>query len=87
MIALFLGITSPAATQIVRELETQDMLKKEPNPHDSRSMFLRPTTAGKRWLSRTEKVFDQEFEKLLTPLTDAELIEYARLTKKLTTRS
>src|SRR3990167_3772509 len=47
-IASYLGVTSPAATQIVRELEDQELLKKVPNPDDSRSAFLLPTAAGKR---------------------------------------
>lgn len=82
-IASYLGITSPAATQIVRELETQDLLKRVPNPDDSRSAFLLPTPSGKRLLSKTEKIFSSEFEKLLTVLTDEELADYARLSTKI----
>lgn len=82
-IASYLGITSPAATQIVRELESQDLLKKVPNPDDSRSAFLVPTTAGKKLLAKTEKIFGSEFEKLLAVLTDEELDQYAKLNNKI----
>ncbi len=82
-IASFLGITSPAATQLVRELEEQELLKKVPNPEDSRSAFLLPTAAGKRHLAKTEKMFGAEFEKLLAVLTDEELADYARLSNKI----
>jgi DNA-binding MarR family transcriptional regulator len=82
-IASYLGVTSPAATQIVRELESQNLLKKVPNPEDSRSAFLIPTTAGKKLLNKTEKIFSSEFEKLLTVLTDEELALYAKLNNKI----
>ncbi|OGG65266.1 hypothetical protein A3I99_03630 [Candidatus Kaiserbacteria bacterium RIFCSPLOWO2_02_FULL_45_11b] len=82
-IASYLGVTSPAATQIVRELEDQELLKKVPNPDDSRSAFLLPTAAGKRHLAKTEKMFSAEFEKLLAVLTDEELADYARLSNKI----
>lgn len=82
-IATYLGVTSPAATQIVRELESQDLLKKVPNPHDSRSAFLLPTPAGKKLLAKTEKMFNAEFEKMLAALSDEELAEYARLNSKI----
>jgi len=82
-IASYLGVTSPAATQIVRELEAQALLTKVPNPADSRSAFLLPTAAGKRLLAKTEKVFNAEFEKLLAVLTDEELADYARLNNKI----
>ena len=82
-IASYLGVTSPAATQIVRELETQELLTKVPNPVDSRSAFLLPTTAGKKLLAKTEKMFSAEFEKLLAALTDEELADYARLNNKI----
>jgi DNA-binding MarR family transcriptional regulator len=84
-VASFLGITSPAATQLVRELEEQELLKKVRNPNDSRSAFLLPTTAGKRYLAKAEKMFSAEFEKLLAVLTNEELAEYARLTNKIAT--
>src|SRR3989338_2216020 len=84
-IASFLGITSPAATQLVRELEGQELLKKVPNPDDSRSAFLLQTAAGKRHLAKTEKMFSAEFEKLLAILTNKELAEYARLSTKIAT--
>src|SRR3989338_2311220 len=45
-IASFLGITSPAATQLVRELEGQELLEKDPKTDDSRSANLLPTAAG-----------------------------------------
>lgn len=82
-IASHLGVTSPAATQIVRELEAQELLKKVPNPDDSRSTFLLPTSAGKKLLAKTEKMFNAEFEKLLAALTDEELADYARLNNKI----
>jgi DNA-binding MarR family transcriptional regulator len=82
-IATYLGVTSPAATQIVRELESQNLLKKVPNPEDSRSAFLVPTTAGKKLLSKTEKIFGSEFEKLLSVLDDEELAVYAKLNNKI----
>jgi DNA-binding MarR family transcriptional regulator len=82
-IATYLGITSPAATQIVRELETRELLKKVPNPDDSRSAFLLPTLSGKKLLAKTEKIFNSEFEKLLSVLTDEELADYARLNNKI----
>lgn len=82
-IATYLGITSPAATQIVRELESQDLLKKVPNPEDSRSAFLIPTPAGKKLLTKTEKIFGSEFEKMLAALTDEELTTYAKLNNKI----
>lgn len=82
-IASYLGVTSPAATQIVRELEAQELLKKVPNPDDSRSAFLLPTVGGKRLLAKTEKMFNTEFEKLLAVLTDEELADYARLNNKI----
>lgn len=81
-IAAYLGVTSPAATQIVRELEAQELLKRIPNPVDSRSTFILPTAAGKKMLTKTEKMFSAEFEKLLAVLTDEELAEYARLNNK-----
>jgi MarR family transcriptional regulator, organic hydroperoxide resistance regulator len=82
-IASYLGVTSPAATQIVRELEAQELLKKVPNPADSRSAFLLPTVAGKRLLAKTEKVFSAEFEKMLAVLTDEELAVYSQLNNKI----
>lgn len=82
-IASYLGVTSPAATHIVRELEVQELLKKVPNPDDSRSAFLLPTSAGKKLLAKTEKIFSAEFEKLLEVLTDEELADYARLNSKI----
>lgn len=82
-IASYLGVTSPAATQIVRELESQNLLKKVPNPGDSRSAFLVPTIAGKKLLTKTEKIFGSEFEKLLAALTDEELATYAKLNNKI----
>lgn len=82
-IAAYLGVTSPAATQVVRELEAKELLKKVPNVEDSRSAFLLPTPAGKKLLAKTEKIFSTEFEKLLTVLTDEELAEYARLSTKI----
>ncbi len=82
-IATYLGITSPAATQIVRELESQDLLKKVPNPDDSRSAFLIPTPAGKKLLAKTEKIFGSEFEKMLAVLSDEELAQYAELNNKI----
>lgn len=84
-IAELLGITSPAATQLIQELASQDLVKKVPNPEDSRSLLLHPTAAGKRNLAKTDKIVTQEFEKILTSLTDDELAEYARLTKKIAT--
>jgi DNA-binding MarR family transcriptional regulator len=82
-IASYLGVTSPAATQIVRELEGQQLLKKVPNPSDSRSAFLLPTAAGKKHLAKTEKLFGAEFETMLAVLTDDELADYARLSNKI----
>lgn len=82
-IASYLGVTSPAATHIVRELEAQELLTKVPNPDDSRSAFLLPTVAGKKLLAKTEKMFSAEFEKLLAVLTDEELADYARLNNKI----
>ncbi len=82
-IAAYLGVTSPAATQIVHELERQELIKKVPNPDDSRSAFLTPTPAGKKLLSKTEKVFSSELEKILSILSDEELEQYAKLNNKI----
>ncbi len=83
-IAETLGTTSSATTQIVRDLSQAWYIDREANPSDKREILLTLTKQGKDKLHILHKEKMQAYNTLLAPLDDAELAEFIRLAKKIT---
>ncbi len=77
-----LNIQAPNLVQIVNNLETRDLINRQPHPMDGRAMGLHLTAAGLSLVGSAEKTAAQLEVDLTTRLTDAERKTLLQLLKK-----
>ena len=65
--------------QTVDDLERRGFVVREPNPSDRRERLLKLTPAGRRALTRADKVVAKFEDEFLSPLSAAERRELVRL--------
>ena len=82
-VAEALAITGSAATQLVNELVAKGYLKKQPNPHDGRSVIITLTPKCTKELEAMRTHAIVYARDIFAKLTDDEVATYARLIKKL----
>jgi DNA-binding MarR family transcriptional regulator len=86
-----LNITKGAVTQIIIRLENKNLVKRTPNPEDSRSVIVSLTDLGKSAFRAHEEMHMQFYSELSSQLTDHEIeifeICIAKLCKYLNMKS
>lgn len=82
-IASFLHITSSAATQVLEGLIQQKIVICLPDLRDRRRIRLSLTPKGKRVFQRVRSLHFAALIKLLQPLSDAELLQWRDLQRKI----
>jgi DNA-binding MarR family transcriptional regulator len=75
--------TSGAITHRMLRLERAGLIRRLPEPRDGRSMLVELTAEGRRLVDRVAPLHLENERRLLSPLTEREAIELARLLKKL----
>lgn len=78
-----LGISSSAVTQLIDGLEKNDYIVRKINPNDRRFMTLSLSEKSKAKKNEMKKQFSKAFTAIFEDLTDSELSEYLRLSKKI----
>lgn len=82
-LAKTLGITSSAATQLVDELVAKKYIARVESAKDRRALILSLTSFARKKLGAFKKAHLKRLLAVFAALTDAELAEYARLSKKI----
>ena len=83
-IAESLGITSSASTQLVDGLVKNGYLVRESDANDRRALLLRLSDKHRRKMSEIRATAMKRFNHMFDALSDNELIQYAKLNKKIT---
>ncbi|MEC8080200.1 MAG: MarR family transcriptional regulator [Pseudomonadota bacterium] len=73
LIAHRCGRDKGQVTRLVKELESQAMVERFPNPEDKRSFFLRLTEQGKTCFGKLERYDIDALEAMTHGLTDEQL--------------
>jgi DNA-binding MarR family transcriptional regulator len=73
LIAHRCGRDKGQVTRLVKELESQSMVERFPNPEDKRSFFLRLTEQGKTCFGKLERYDIDALEAMTHGLTDEQL--------------
>lgn len=78
-----LGVSSARVANALKTLEHKGYVVRETNPDDGRSVIVRITPEGKAYGDANFEAAVMRLGKLLSPLSDAEQIEFARLVEKM----
>lgn len=82
-ISRMLGISRPASTQVVNELEKKGFVERILTKHDRRVVYVRMTEAGKEALKKGDVGFHLILKKLDELLGEQDMRELMRIIKKL----
>ncbi len=82
-LALTLGITSSAATQLVEALVTKGYVLKKSDVKDRRALFLQIPPKVKQKMLATKNKMTEQLAHMFDTLSDAELAQFAKLNKKI----
>lgn len=85
-IAEALEMSSSAATQLVDVLVQAELVLRQENPEDRRSVQLELSPKGKKHIATTKEKRISEMAGIFDPLTDTELEQFVRLHKKITSK-
>jgi len=73
----------PSVTFMVKRMEAQGYLRRELQPDDLRRFRLTLTPSGRRAMESAREIFDQEFGRRLSRLTQAQRLELMRLFERM----
>jgi DNA-binding MarR family transcriptional regulator len=85
-IAEALEMSSSAATQLVDVLVQAELVLRQEDPEDRRSVQLELSPKGKKHIAATKEKRISEMAEVFDTLTDSELKEFVRLHKKITSK-
>ena len=85
-IAETLEMSSSAATQLVDVLVQAQLVLRQEDPEDRRSVQLELSPKGKTHIAATKEKRISEMAEVFDTLTDSELKEFVRLHKKITSK-
>ena len=83
-LALRLGITKGAVTQIVDRLESKELAIRSPHPTDSRSIFISLTEKGREAFRVHEEIHVSFYQELRSTFSEEEIDIFERCLMKLT---
>lgn len=78
-----LGVSSARVANALKTLERKGYIVRETNPDDGRSVIVRLTPEGRAYGDANFEAAVAHLGKLLSPLSEAEQIELARLVEKM----
>jgi DNA-binding MarR family transcriptional regulator len=73
----------PSVTFMVKRMEALGYLQRELQPDDLRRFRLTLTPSGRRAMESAREIFDQEFGRRLSRLTQAQRVELLRIFERL----
>ena len=73
----------PSVTFMVKRMEAQGYLRRELQPDDLRRFRLTLTPSGRRAMESAREIFDQEFGRRLSRLTQAQRLELMRIFERM----
>src|SRR5712671_7201004 len=73
----------PSVTFMVKRMEALGYLRRELQPNDLRRFRLTLTPSGRSAMERAREIFDQEFGRRLSRLTQAQRVELMRIFERL----
>jgi DNA-binding MarR family transcriptional regulator len=73
----------PSVTFIVKRMEAVGYLRRELQPDDLRRFRLTLTPSGRRAMESAREIFDQEFGRRLSRLTQAQRLELMRIFERM----
>ena len=73
----------PSVTFMVKRMEALGYLRRELQPDDLRRFRLTLTPSGRSAMERAREIFDQEFGRRLSRLTQAQRVELMRIFERL----
>ncbi|HXN81504.1 MAG TPA: MarR family transcriptional regulator [Myxococcales bacterium] len=73
----------PSVTFMVKRMEAAGYLRRELQPDDLRRFRLTLTPSGRRAMESAREIFDQEFGRRLSRLTQAQRLELMRLFERM----
>lgn len=82
-ISAALGISSSAATQIVRELVKSGCVVKRSDPEDARAVAVDLSAKARKDLKELREGMLRNYDRLFTALSDREFTLYVRLNEKI----
>ncbi len=82
-IAAHLHISPSAGTQLIDGLVADKLLTRTEDTQDRRKIVLALTEHGKQELERTKKIHCEGLTELFEPLSDAELVQWQVLQRKI----
>jgi len=78
-----LQIPNPQMTHLIDKLVTLDMVERQPDTKDRRTINIALTRRGKSLLKKHRKMIEDAIKKILASLTDEDLEELSTSLKKL----
>ncbi|WP_193603771.1 MarR family winged helix-turn-helix transcriptional regulator [Niallia nealsonii] len=82
-LAMRLGITKGAVTQLITRLEAKELVKRSPHPNDSRGILISLTEKGKDAYIAHEEVHFQFYNQLRLQLSEQEIEVFEKCIDKL----
>jgi len=82
-LARALVMPKPSVTFMVKRMEALGYLRRELQPDDLRRFRLTLTPSGRSAMERAREIFDQEFGRRLSRLTQAQRVELMRIFERL----
>ncbi|WP_295893506.1 MarR family transcriptional regulator [uncultured Vibrio sp.] len=82
-IAQFLNRDKAQVTRLLSSLIKQELIVKEPNPHDKRSQCLALTVGGKAIMSQISNVDSEMLEKMKQGIGEDDLKVFQRVAQKM----
>jgi DNA-binding MarR family transcriptional regulator len=78
-VAKALNVKPPLVTVMVRYLEERGLIQTVPNQFDARAKLLSVTPEGKKLIKQTDSELNKQLDRLLTGLTEKDLIAYHKV--------
>jgi DNA-binding MarR family transcriptional regulator len=78
-VARLMNVKAPLVTVMVRQMEGRGLIQTVRNQFDARAKLLSVTAEGKKMIKVIETELHIELDKLLTGLTETDLITYHRV--------
>jgi len=82
-LARALTTPKPSVTFLVKRMEALGYLRRELQPDDLRRFRLTLTPSGRSAMEKAREIFDQEFGRRLSRLTQAQRVELMRIFERL----
>ena len=82
-LARALVMPKPSVTFMVKRMEALGYLRRELQPDDLRRFRLTLTPSGRSAMERAREIFDQEFGRRLSRLTQAQRVDLMRIFERL----